>query len=298
MYILKQVLHETIWGGNRLNKYSKKGYDSLGHLYMINGHLNMSNEIVNGKYKGKTLYDIFPFEKNNWNMEKFDEFPLTIALVDASDNLSIQVHPADKVAEVLEGKKIGKTESWLFLEAPIKGWIYAGCSCDTKEQVKIAVKNNKMEEITERLALCKNDYVCVHAGTLHAMTTGSLVYEIEYGSDFTYRFFDYNRKDKNGNERELHINKALLAIDPNVKIKLKKNVKPDEWITEEYYEIKQIENKHFYKNDSKKVECISLIDGTIDTGECQINSGMSIILLPEEVLDNCNINKAIIARLT
>jgi mannose-6-phosphate isomerase class I len=288
MYILKPIPHSTLWGGDKLKKYIGNYNEKLGHLYLVNGHNGMSNTVINGIDSGRTLYETFKIRKNEWGLSEYEEFPLTIALVDASDNLSIQVHPDDVIAQKLEGHKIGKTESWLFMEAPVSGWIYDGCCLDTKEQVVNAVNEGKMEEITQRLRIIKGDYVCVEAGTLHAMTAGSLVYEIEYGSDFTYRFYDYNRCDEFGNTRELHVEKAVHAIDPNIKSKVT-NVCNKEWIQEEHYEIRLVSDMENYRNVGKEIECISILNGE---GKCQ-----SILLLPNEELKGINIKKAVIARI-
>ena len=96
MYILEPVYHETVWGGDRLKRFTGENNHfkaKIGHLYLIDGHEQMANEILNGDDKGQTLREVFEQEKGNWGLSQYAEFPLTIALVDALDNLSIQVHP-------------------------------------------------------------------------------------------------------------------------------------------------------------------------------------------------------------
>lgn len=296
MYILEPIAHNTIWGGERLGKYVADTPTMLGHLYIVNGHKAMSNVIRNGIYRGMTLYELFKTQKTNWNMAEYEEFPLTIALVDAKENLSIQVHPDDVTAGQIEHEKIGKTESWVFLEPPLTGWIYAGCRCKTAQILKTAVENGEMEQVTDHLKITKNDYVCVTAGTLHAMTAGSLVYEIEYGSDYTYRFYDYNRKDENGNARELHIEKALSSIHLDTQPSVKK-IHGRMWLSEKKYEICQVTDLSQYKNESSTIECISLLEGEGKCDNCEVKSGMGILLLPGEKLTGLTINNAIIARL-
>ncbi len=295
MYILEPVLHETLWGGSRLNKYTRKNVGKLGHLYLVNGHKSMSNRILNGAYKGKTLWEVFPLEKGNWNLDAYQEFPLTVALVDASENLSIQVHPDDLTAEKLEGEKIGKTESWLFLEAPSSGWIYNGCCCKTIDEIREAIEKGKIDEITGRFPIMKNDYVCVEAGTLHAMTAGSLVYEIEYGSDFTYRFYDYGRRDGHGKQRELHIDKAIQAIKPEA-VSVKRQYKGG-WVSEKDYEICIVEGLGCYKNTGREIECISVLWGTGECGGNPVGAGTSILLMPGEQIEGIESGRAVAARL-
>lgn len=293
MLILNPAHHETIWGGNRIlhNVDGKK----IGHLYMVNGHASMSNPIMNGIEKGRLLKDVFAEKKCEWNLSEYEEFPLTIALVDASDNLSIQVHPDDKVAKELEGKKIGKKESWIFLETPKSGWIYAGCSAQTNDDVNKAVSEGMMEQIVGHFFVNKNDYVCISAGTLHAMTAGSLVYEIEYGSDFTYRFYDYNRVDAKGKKRELHIEKALKAMDLNVKPKkLNSNNK---FFEEDVYELSRRPIVGSYTNDSSEIECISVLAGEAFLDGVSVHAGMTILIFPNERIDELHFFDAIIAKI-
>lgn len=296
MYILKPIIHETVWGGYKLNKDFGFPSQNAGHLYMVNGHKEMSNIIINGKYKGITLRELFQIKKSEWGYNQHEEFPLTIALVDANANLSIQVHPSDLIAGRLENCKLGKSESWLFLDPPTNGWIYNGCTCSSKEQVSEAVSLGKMEDITGRLSIKENDYVYVEAGTLHALTAGSFVYEIEFGSDYTYRFYDYDRKDEKGIGRDLHISKAVQAIIPNRKSKVINNKKFD-WISEENYEIRIVTNICNYKNSGKELECLSIIEGEGQCDGCLIKSGMSLLLLPGEEVNKIRIGQGIVARI-
>ena len=297
MYILAPVFHETLWGGKKLGNYAEKVYDRIGHMYIVNGHEDMSNMIRNGSEKGKTLKQAFDDKKEEWQLQEYKEFPLTIALVDANQNLSIQVHPDGKTAEKLEGKRIGKTESWLFLDAPISGWIYAGCSCDVAERVGQAVHDGKMEEITAHFPVNQWDYVTVQAGTLHAMTEGSFVYEIEYGSDYTYRFYDYDRIDAQGNTRELHIEKALQAIIPEQNVKKRSLSGESGWIAEECYEIKCLSDIKQYENTGKEIECIAVVDGSGYADCCHIISGMGILLFPGEKLEQLEAKQVVVARI-
>lgn len=296
MYILEPIPHETIWGGKKLSSFVEGNVGQIGHLYLVNGHREMTNKIINGEFAQKTLREVFDIKKNDWHMGQYQEFPLTVALVDAAESLSIQVHPDDMMAEELENNRIGKRESWLFLNAPKSGWIYNGCECTTLNEVIRAVDCGRMEEITGRLPIENNSYVCVEAGTLHAMTAGSLVYEIEYGSDFTYRFYDYNRVDNDGNKRELQVEKALKSIKLGLKSKAF-CVNNEEWIHEKNYEIRIMNNTNNYKNDSNIMEVFSVINGSGCCDSQTINAGMSILLLPGEQLNNVTIEKAVIARL-
>ena len=293
MLILNPISHETIWGGNRIlhNADGKK----IGHLYMVCGHPGLSSPVMNGPDKGRLLCDLFAERKTEWGLGEFEEFPLTIAIVDASDDLSIQVHPDDRAAQELEGKRIGKKESWLFLEAPESGWIYAGCSARTKMDVEEAVKGGTMEKAVGRLPVRRGDYVCIGAGTLHAMTAGSLVYEIEYGSNYTYRFYDYNRVGADGKGRELHIGKALKSID--VRARPRKESWGNGIFTEDVYEVRRCSVNGPYRNSSGEIECISVLSGNAVLDGISVGYGMSLLLFPGEEIAGADFGDAVIARL-
>jgi len=296
MIILAPELHETIWGGTRL-KYISQSEKKIGHIYMVNGHEEMSNIVINGLEKGKTLREIFGKYKHAWGMDAFEEFPLTIALVDASADLSIQVHPDDKTAQELEQKQVGKKESWLFLSGPENGWIYGGCTCKTKEELYEAVALGRMEDCAEHFPVQRFDYVCVSAGTLHSMTKGSLVYEIEYGSDYTYRFYDFDRVDAKGRKRELHVEKAKRSVKPQLRPKLISKFNEVGHMEEDVYEVDYRENVTGYRNESNILQCVSVIEGSGVCDGIAVKPGNSILLLPGEEVQKVAFEKAVIASL-
>ena len=296
MIVLEALEHQTIWGGTILKKEYGCKNDGIGHLYLVNGHKGMSNTILNGKYRGYTLEEAFPFIKEKLGLEKYEEFPLTVALVDATENLSVQVHPNDNVANILEGKKIGKEESWLFLKEPNEGYIYCGCSANNKEEISRAIESEKILGVVGRLPIKQNDYVCVKSGMLHAMSAGSFVYEIEYGSDYTYRFYDYHRKDKDGNERELHIEKALEAIE-FVQNSEATGFKNDCWVSEENYEICRLTDRKSFDNIHNMMVIVSIIDGHVMCDGIQVKKGMSVILESGERIDDAELKDIIVSKL-
>lgn len=294
MIILKSIGHETIWGGQKLLPYTDLKYKRIGHLYSVIGNKNQSNIILNGSYKGKTLYDYFQHIKIQYMLEEYNEFPVVIALVEAQDNLSIQVHPNDNVAKEIEGKEYGKNESWYFIEPPSDGWIYNGCKCNNKHELISVIKEGNLEKTISHLQIVKGDYVFVEAGTLHSLTKGSFIYEIEENCDLTYRIYDFDRKDESGNFRKLHINEATKAINvekQSTAFQMKKGL-----ISERKYDLRKIEKVNGYKNSSNNIECFTLLAGEfIEQGE-KIVIGSSIILEPDESLDH-SIDLAIIAKI-
>lgn len=293
MLIIKTITHETIWGGQKLVPYSDGSTQKVGHLYSLVSNGEMESTILNGNYKGQTFKKYFDENKQKFGLENYTIFPIALALVEAKDDLSIQVHPNDKMAQEVEKRPFGKNESWYFIETPLNGKIYNGCKCASIEELKEKVKNNKIDETLDYLDVKKDDYVYVEAGTIHAMAAGSLVYEIEENCNLTYRVYDFDRKDKNGNSRELHLDKALKAIDVSLKSKAKQyENKP---IQERFYTTQLYENTEIYTNKTKTIECLTIIDGKIKLSGEKIQTGTTIVLEPNEKLKTKNI-KFMVAR--
>ena len=291
MLILDTYEHETIWGGNRLS--GERG-GKVGHLYSVITEDKMASKILNGPYAGTTFRDYFKNNKSDIGMSEYSEFPFTVALVDANDDLSIQVHPNDKTAQLLENKKYGKNESWYFLDAPTSGRIYNGCVCKNKEELRAKIDEMKFDGLTDTLPVQTGDYIYIEAGTLHSLTRGSLVYEIEENCNLTYRFYDFNRKDDFGNNRETHIEKAFQVINV-VKKSIAKKYLGAECITERRYSTQLLSNLTEYKNTGVDLACFTLLEGSFCLDGIEVVMGMSVLVLPGEMF-RCNAKKAIIAR--
>ena len=295
MLVLETLRHNTIWGGPRISKLAGVNGDRIGHLYSVFCREWVSNRILNGKWKGKKLNDVFPFWKSEFGMNDCPYFPLTLALTEANENLSIQVHPVDEIARKIENKARGKRESWYFIEGPTDGYIINGCTCKTQAQKVMLLRKKQYLEMADKLEVSAGDYVFVEPGTLHSITAGSLVYEIEEGADYTYRFYDYDRLDDDGNPRELHIKKAEMTLDIGLKSKVKQYIN-DEEIVERTYSTKKISDTDTYVNESKTLECFTLIDGQAVCDGVKITSGMTVILWPKERITNADIKLAFVAK--
>ena len=229
-------------------------------------------------------------------MEGHTYFPLTLALTEADENLSIQVHPDDATVHALEHMAKGKRESWYFLEAPKEGYIINGCTCRNEDEKATMLAERKYLEMADKLPVRVGDYVFVYPGTLHAITAGSLVYETEEGADFTYRFYDYDRMDSNGNRRELHIEKAAAALDIMRRSEVKRYPETGE-IEEETYSTKKISKVSQYENISQTLECFTLVQGGAVSDGVTITPGMTVLLWPGEYIENADIKLAFIAKL-
>ncbi len=284
MIILKPVVHETIWGGKKLMPFADTKCERIGHLYSVNCNAKETNTILNGAYAGKTLNEYFDENKSRFGLEEYDYFPLVIALVDANDNLSIQVHPDDQTAPVLNSAiKLGKNESWYFIDPPECGYIFDGCLCENMDELRGSIATGNMETVTGHLEIKASDYTHVVAGTLHAMTKGTLVYEIEENAGCTYRFYDFDRIDKNGEKRPLQIPEAFYSI--HLKNKSAVSHYGEAPIEERRYRTQHYSSLGSYKNESKTLQALTVLRGSCKVENVNVITGMSILLEPGEFVD-------------
>ena len=281
MLVIKTIVHETIWGGEKLTPYSDTDNKKIGHLYSLVSNGEFESEILNGEYKGQLFRKYFDENKNRFGLSKYKEFPFLLALVDASDDLSLQVHPNDKTAKELENADFGKNESWYFIDAPKTGKIFDGCKAKTSEELKEKVAQNKYDDVIDYLEVKSGDYVYIEAGTMHAMAAGSLVYEIEENCNVTYRVYDFDRIDKNGKKRPLQTENALKSIDVSLKSKAVPYVGEK---VERFYSTQLFKNIEEYTNNSNSLECLTVINGVSEIENCKIQRGVTIVLEPNETV--------------
>jgi mannose-6-phosphate isomerase len=223
LYPLKftPIAKETIWGGNKLQKELNKGFDrekKIGESWEISGVQNDISVVANGNLKGKNLNELIQEYAGqllgNKNAQKFgSEFPLLIKFIDANDVLSIQVHPDDQLAKERHNS-FGKTEMWYLLGAEKESNLIVGFNQEVDQNVyQQKLEEGKLEEILNVEKVQKGSSYFIPAGRVHAIGKGILVAEIQQTSDITYRMYDWNRTDAQGNGRELHTELALDAID-------------------------------------------------------------------------------------
>ena len=202
---------DNIWGGKKLiNRYNKNcTKDICAESWELSFHADGPSKISSGEL----LSDIITPADLGKNAAGFEMFPMMIKLIDAQDNLSVQVHPSDDYALKNENS-YGKTEMWYIVEADEGAGIYLGFSRDvTRAEVEEAIKNNTLTDLMNFFEVKSGDCFFIPSGTIHAIGSGCLIYEIQQNSNLTYRVYDYGRRDKNGNTRELHIEKALKVLD-------------------------------------------------------------------------------------
>lgn len=211
------IYKNVIWGGNNISKIFKRNIegDNIGESWELSAHKNGLSIIRNKEYNKESLYDLFNDQENKTSIfgthsEKLDRFPILVKFIDANKSLSIQVHPDDEYARNNENDS-GKNEVWYIMEAkPDAKIVYGFKDNVSKENLQNAVKN--IEENVNYIDVHKGDFINIPSGTIHAIMDGIVLCEVQQSSDVTYRVYDWNRVDKNGNPRELHKDKALDVI--------------------------------------------------------------------------------------
>jgi mannose-6-phosphate isomerase len=217
------ILKERIWGGTKLKSLLNKhiSSDITGESWEISTVENEVSCIANGFYKGKSLLELineYPNEVlGNSVFEKFGkQFPLLFKYLDAREDLSIQVHPNDELA-ASRHNSFGKTEMWYVMQAdPNSNLIVGFKEKSSSEEYLKNLESKTILTLLDTKAVQKGDVFFLETGTVHAIGAGTVIAEIQQTSDITYRIYDFDRVDANGNTRELHVDLALEAINYDV----------------------------------------------------------------------------------
>ena len=213
-FLLKPCGKDYLWGGNRLNDDFAKGIDMtpLAETWECSTHPDGPSIVATGEFAGQTLSNVLMThpEYLGTHPTANGKLPILIKFIDAKNDLSVQVHPTDKYAYEHENGQLGKTEMWYVLDAAKDAKLVYGLHHKmTKEQLRTSIEDGTVEKHLQKVPIKKDDLFYIEAGTIHAIGAGALVAEIQESSNLTYRLYDYNRVDKDGKKRKLHIDKAL-----------------------------------------------------------------------------------------
>lgn len=210
---MKPVFKQMIWGGNKLG--SKWGYEipgeNTGECWAVSAHPNGDCTIKEGTFAGKTLSQLWSEEPQLFGNAAGDRFPLLIKIIDANDDLSIQVHPDDTYAGKNENGSFGKTECWYILDAPEGATLVIGHNAKDRAELEDMIGSGRWEDFLREVPVKKGDFIQIDPGTVHAIKGGIEILETQQNSDITYRVYDYGRL-QDGKPRELHIEKSIDVI--------------------------------------------------------------------------------------
>lgn len=217
------LLKSTLWGGDKIIPFKNLDIqqENVGESWEISGVKDNETIVADGPYAGKKLNELVEELKGKLvgedNYQRFgNEFPLLIKFIDARQDLSIQVHPTDEIAK-MQGKERGKTEMWYLMDSDKDATLLCGLKKKiTPEEYAQMVENDTIVDAIDRYEVKEGDCFFLPAGRIHAIGTGCFLAEIQQTSDVTYRIYDFKRKDKDGNYRQLHTKEAAECINYTV----------------------------------------------------------------------------------
>ncbi|HZJ19124.1 MAG TPA: type I phosphomannose isomerase catalytic subunit [Pricia sp.] len=299
MYPLKfhPILKERLWGGTKLKEVLNKPIvsDITGESWELSGVEGDISVVSNGELSGTSLQQLIDNHADELLgksvVERFGkEFPILIKFIDAKQDLSVQLHPNDKLAKERHNS-FGKTEMWYVMDADDGANLIVGFNADvTKEEYAESLKNDTLLELLNYEKVGRGDTFFINTGKVHAIGAGVLLAEIQQTSDVTYRIFDFNRKDKNGNLRELHTEQALDAIDYRKKDDFKVNYGSDAntvnsmvdcpYFKTDYLHLTENWNQDFSKRDSFTI--FMCVGGSVrianENGTADIQKGETVLV--------------------
>lgn len=213
--ILEPVFHEKIWGGRRLAE--DFGYDipegKIGECWAISAHPHGDCVVASGAFVGEKLSYLWDVHHELFGDAKGDRFPLLIKILDAHDDLSVQVHPDDSYAAEHEHGSLGKRECWYVLDAEPDTDIIIGQRARNRQELAQMIDEGRWDDMLNLVPIHKGDFFRIDPGTIHAIKGGTLILETQQSSDVTYRVYDYDRVGVDGKPRELHIQQSLDVVN-------------------------------------------------------------------------------------
>ncbi len=266
-FFLKPAGKDYLWGGRRLNDDYAKNIDMtpLAETWECSTHPDGPSTVSSGEFEGRLLSDVLKEhpEYIGTHPQTVGELPILIKLIDAKQDLSVQVHPDDAYAYEHENGQSGKDEMWYVLDAKKDSRLIYGLNRTvTKEELSAGIADGSITKYMQKVPVHKNDVFYIKAGTIHAIGAGVLLAEVQESSNLTYRLYDYDRTDRNGHKRELHVEKALAVANLN---EAEKPVQPMRllnyrrgWASEFLYRCKYFQTERILLNTERIREMVTV----------------------------------------
>lgn len=287
---LTSQMHPKIWGGTKLKDLFNYDIPSekTGEYWAISAHPNGVSTVINGTFANRSLDDLYQNEPQLFGNPKDNVFPLLTKILDANDWLSVQVHPDDSYALKHEGE-LGKTECWYILSAEEGSEIIYGHQAKNKEELTEWLTNGKWEKLLTKVPVKAGDFFYVPSGTLHAIGKGIVILETQQSSDTTYRVYDFDRKDEQGQLRDLHLKQALevTSIEPPITpkpiVQTFEEAHIEQLVSNAFFTVNKLSVNGQFKDEQKAPYLlVSIIEGTgkiiVDSKEYAIQKGSHFIL--------------------
>lgn len=291
--LLRPVGKDYLWGGTKLNEEYHKNIplEPLAETWECSTHPDGPSVVASGSFEGMGLDEVLK-KYPEWlgsRHEGKSELPVLIKFIDAAKDLSVQVHPDDEYALKNENQ-LGKTEMWYVLEAePDAALIYGFTHEVTREQLQKSVQEGKLMQYLQKVPVRKNDVFFVKPGTVHAIGSGVLVAEIQENSNVTYRVYDYDRVDKNGQKRPLHLEKSLEVMNlqkadsPRQQMRLMRyqpGAASEILCRCQYFQVDRVlVTREYHLNvESSSFQVLLVLDGEMQIGELETRKGDCVFL--------------------
>ena len=286
--LFSPIYKERVWGGRRLETEYRRTLPTkdtpYGESWEISDRADDQSIVQRGPYKGKTLHELWTSHRQDIFGKTADSerFPVLIKILDASEKLSVQVHPPKELAEDLNGEP--KTETWYIADAQPDAKLYVGVKENTTEEIlQTALQEGCCEEHIHTLSPKAGEFIHLESGRLHAIGAGLLIYEIQQNSDTTFRVFDWNRIGLSGAPRDLHIEESLQCINFDDVEPTMDTLADDILISCEHYEIKEAvftQPQMFTPSSSERFSIVTIVQGElIDTTSHSYHAG-DFLLMP------------------
>lgn len=213
-FFLESCMHDKIWGGTKLRDIFNYAIptETTGEYWAISAHPNGVSTISNGQFAGQKLDQVYAENPAYFGNPKEKVFPLLTKILDANDWLSVQVHPDDAYGMEHEGE-LGKTECWYIISAEPGSEIVYGHNAQSKEELKTLIEAGDWDNLLTKVPVEAGDFFFVPSGTMHAIGKGIMILETQQSSDTTYRVYDFDRKDADGNLRDLHLKQSIDVLN-------------------------------------------------------------------------------------
>lgn len=285
---LSPVCTHNIWGGSKLREefgYPIEG-DDIGECWGISAHPNGDGTVKNGSFAGMKFSEVWKQHPELFGNPAGDRFPLLTKIIDARDDLSIQVHPDDVYANIHENGSFGKTECWYIMDCPENATLVIGHNAKSKEELADMIKEGKWNEFIREIPVKKGDFIQIDPGTVHAIKGGLLILETQQNSDITYRVYDYDRLS-GGKPRELHIEKSIDVITVPAKSVEDSVISaaglPENQVNKlyscSYYEVSKLDvNGSVAFEQDAPFLMVSIMDGAGTVGNAEVKKGDHFIL--------------------
>ena len=287
LLFMDPVFKEAIWGGTKLRDVFDYEIpsDTTGECWAISGHANGMSRVAGGRFDGKTLGELWKEEPEIFGNYPGSQVPLLIKIIDAKDDLSIQVHPDDAYAKVHENGSLGKTECWFILDCKENATLVVGHNAKTKEELEQMIHEGRWKEFIREIPIKPGDFIQIDPGTVHAIKGGTLLLETQQSSDITYRVYDYDRLS-NGKPRQLHIVQSIDVItvpaksaENSVVHTEKKDDAIQQLIQCPYYTVYRIDVEHRVETwQDKPFVLMSVVEGEGTLNGTHLKKGDHLIL--------------------